>query len=101
LKIYRATLSAHHLWIIESVSGSWYLCITGRKPVQEDHAFESLDAAKRTAHSLAHWHIEGKRYCDCAEELNWESASTAQTVGDIDAAARRREFQELKSAAAG
>ncbi len=74
MTIYKATLSAHRLWLIEPSNGCWYLCITGTKPIQEDHPFESLDDAKRRAHSLAHWHIEGKRYCDCKSELCWEAA---------------------------
>jgi hypothetical protein len=85
LTIHRATLSGHRLWIITSGSGRCYLCITGRKPIQEDHAFESLDTAKWMAHSLAHWHIEGKRCCDCEGELCWELASAGQTEGEIAA----------------
>ncbi len=87
MTIYRATLSGHNLWIIASGSGSWYLCITGRKPIQEDQVFDSLDLAKRTAHSLAHWHIEGNRDCNCAAELRWETASAAHITEDAGAPA--------------
>ncbi len=69
---YKATILEHHLWVVQPSRGSWYLCITGSKPVRDDHGFASLDDAKRIAHFLAHWHIEGKPFCDCTNELCWE-----------------------------
>ena len=84
MTIYNATLSAHKLWLIEPSRGCWYLCITGRKPIREDRAFENLDVAKRTAHALAHLHLEGKRHCDCKGELSWEAAFSIQAQPDND-----------------
>ncbi len=99
MTIYRATLSGHHLWIIASGSGSWYLCITGRKPIQEDQVFDSLDLAKRTAHSLAHWHIEGSRNCRCTDDLCWETTSAGQIADEKEDSSIGWKLQE--SGAAG
>ncbi len=70
---FKATMLEHHLWVIQPSRIGWFLCITGKNPVCENQVFASPDDAKRIAHFLAHWHIEGKPYCDCAEELCWVS----------------------------
>ena len=64
---FKASILQHHLWVVEPYRGCWCLCITGDKPIRENSVFAMSDDAMRTAHSLAHWYIEGKHFCDCEE----------------------------------
>jgi hypothetical protein len=75
LLAYRQTtqLLGHELWVAQRTDGNWLVWIEGRRSLQHEPAVKNEEEAKKVAHSLAHWHIEGKHFCDCSRELRWKS----------------------------
>ena len=53
--------------------------IEGKRGLQRDLEVSEEVEAREAAHLLAHWRIEGKRFCDCGKELVWESALSETT----------------------
>ena len=68
----RARLLGHDLWVAQRADGTWRAWIEGEKAVEHEALLASQQEAKKMVHSLAHWHIEGRRYCDCAAEMLWQ-----------------------------
>jgi hypothetical protein len=72
----RARLLGHNLWVAQRADGKWRVWIEGEKAVEHEALLASQQEAKRVVHSLAHWHIEGKQFCDCAAEMLWQSVQS-------------------------
>jgi len=72
----RARLLGHDLWVAQLADGKWRAWIEGGKAVEHEALLASQEEAKRVVHSLAHWHIEGRRFCDCAAEMLWQSVQS-------------------------
>lgn len=68
----KAHLLKHDLYVAQRTDGNWQVWIDGKKSIQHETVFADQVEAKRVAHSLAHWHLEGKQFCDCTAELLWE-----------------------------
>ena len=68
----RARLLGHDLWVAQRSDGSWQVWIEGEKAVQHQAFLANQEEAKKVVHSLAHWHIEGRNFCDCVNELIWQ-----------------------------
>jgi len=73
----RARLLGHDLWVAQRADGKWRAWIEGEKALEHEALLESQHEAKMVVHSLAHWHIEGKQFCDCAAEILWQSVQSA------------------------
>ena len=72
----RARLLGHNLWVAQRADGKWRVWIEGEKAVGHEALLANQQEAKRVVHSLAHWHIEGKQFCDCAVEMLWQSVQS-------------------------
>ncbi len=68
----KAYLLGHELWVGQRSDGNWQVWITGEKAYDLRTVFPNQDGAKRIVHSLAHRHLDGKAFCDCTAELQWE-----------------------------
>jgi len=79
----KTRLLGHDLWVAKGADGKWRAWIEGDKSVQHESDLADQDEAKRVVHSLAHWHIEGKHFCDCVAPLRWESVQPS-FVGPLE-----------------
>lgn len=79
----RTRLLGHDLWVAKRADGKWLAWIEGEKSVQHESDLGDQEEAKRAVHSLAHWHIEGKHFCDCADALRWHSVQPS-FVGPLE-----------------
>ena len=69
----RARFLGHDLWVAQRADGKWQVWIEGEKAVEHEAFLANQQEAKRVVHSLAHWHIEGRQFCNCAAEMLWQS----------------------------
>ena len=69
----KTRLFEHDLWVAQRADGKWQAWIEGQKALQHEALLANQEEAKKVVHSLAHWHIEGKHFCDCADALRWQS----------------------------
>lgn len=76
----RAQLLEHELWIGQRADGNWQLWIEGKKPLELKTVFPNQEGAKRIVHSLAHGHVDGKPFCDCTTELQWEQIQALENI---------------------
>jgi hypothetical protein len=86
----RARLLDHDLWIAQRADGKWQVWIEGSKGVEHEPLLGTQEEARRVVHSLGHWHIEGRHFCDCTADLNWQPAQTE--AGDERRTSRRTNF---------
>jgi hypothetical protein len=89
----RARLLEHELWVAQRPDGNWLLWIEGKKPLGLKTVFPSQEGAKRIVHSLAHRHLEGKAFCDCTIELQWEQIHT--TGAEASASQEKRSTRRI------
>jgi hypothetical protein len=61
----------HVLIVSQQIDGSWKIEIRGPKSISHGVVFDTADEAKLEAHSLAHWHLEEKKFCDCRDQPAW------------------------------
>jgi len=71
MNAHKAELLGHELQVEQDVEGGWRVRIAGERPVRYDFVLWSLTEAKSTVHSLAHWHLGKKTFCDCTRPLDW------------------------------
>lgn len=86
----RAFFLEHELWIAQRPDGNWQLWIQGKRPLELKTVFPSPDGARRIAHSLAHRHLEGKAFCDCVEELQWEQMHASGSITTTEKRSAKR-----------
>jgi hypothetical protein len=70
----RSRLPGHDVWIAQRVDDKWHTWIEGEKAVESEALSANQEEANKVVHSLAHWQIEGKHSCICADVLRWQSA---------------------------
>jgi hypothetical protein len=68
----RARFLGHDLWIAQRADGNWQVWIEGERAVEHEPLLASQEEARRVIHSLAHWQIEGRNFCDCTKDLQWQ-----------------------------
>jgi hypothetical protein len=71
MKTYRQEFLNHNLLVSQQTDGSWRIEIRGPRSISHRDTYGTADEAKFVAHSIAHWHLEGKNSCDCRDQPTW------------------------------